>query len=243
MIIFVRHGETVSNVAGIAQGNGTNTELTELGKQQAKKTGEFLKSKQQYSKITTMYCSSAQRAVETAKIIALELGIDFKTIIQSDLLVEGDNGDLIGTTYEQRLEIERKKFDEKFLDEKKFLESKIPDPFDLALLHTRFQKSFNKYIKTFNAETSKQVAERLHKFFKQYPPTQHSGNMLIISHNGTINAAIAHLCKCKFESFEFIKKIPDPKKPGKLTTEKNCHITIMTDKFELLLPRYNLHLI
>jgi broad specificity phosphatase PhoE len=239
MIIFIRHGETVSNAAGIAQGNGTDTSLTGLGKLQAKKTGEFLKSKQQELKISQMYSSSSARALETAKIIATELGIDNKNIIQSDLLVEGESGpEVVGTTYEQRVAIEQKKFDQKFMEEKKFLESKINDPFDKAIIYDRFIKSFDYYKKSYQSETDEEIAVRVNKFFKQYPPT---GNILIISHNGTISATIQNICGVKYDSYEFIKKIEDPN--GKTKFEKNCHITIMTNKFELLLPRYNLHLI
>ena len=240
MIILVRHGETVSNVVGIAQGNGTDTSLTELGKSQAKKTGEFLKSKQPELKITQMYSSSSTRALETAKIIATELGIDHKNIIQSDLLIEGESGpEVVGTTYEQRVAIEQKKFDQKFMEEKKFLESKISNPFDMAILHDRFTKSFDYYKKSYQSETDKEIAARVNKFFKQYPP---NGNMLIITHNGTISATIQNICGVKYDSYEFIKKIEDPNNKGKIKLEKNCHITIMTNKIELLLPRYNLHL-
>ena len=42
-IYFIRHGQTDENSLGIRQGSEINSELNELGRQQAKKSGKYLK--------------------------------------------------------------------------------------------------------------------------------------------------------------------------------------------------------
>ena len=42
-IYFIRHGQTNENSLGIRQGSEFDSELNELGRQQAKKSGKYLK--------------------------------------------------------------------------------------------------------------------------------------------------------------------------------------------------------
>ena len=42
-IYFIRHGQTNENSLGIRQGSEINSELNELGREQEKKTGKYLK--------------------------------------------------------------------------------------------------------------------------------------------------------------------------------------------------------
>jgi broad specificity phosphatase PhoE len=83
-IYFVRHGETEANMAKIVSGSGSDTPLTKKGRQQAKKAGEDLKGKG----IELVVCSPLGRTVETANIIAEEIGYDTQKIVQNPLLVE-----------------------------------------------------------------------------------------------------------------------------------------------------------
>jgi len=68
---LVRHGQTLWNTQGRTQGHG-NSPLTELGKIQAINLARHLK---EYS-IDLIYCSDLGRAIETADIIGVELGLD-----------------------------------------------------------------------------------------------------------------------------------------------------------------------
>lgn len=64
-IIFVRHGETTYNVESRYQGH-TDTDLSELGRQQAAAVAERLRDED----IAAVYASDLSRASETARAIA-----------------------------------------------------------------------------------------------------------------------------------------------------------------------------
>jgi uncharacterized phosphatase len=91
-IYFVRHGESEANAAGITAGAGLDVGLTEIGKQQAQKVGEELKSK----KIELIVSSPMKRALETAKIIAQGLSYSNEKIIINPLFIERHLGELTG---------------------------------------------------------------------------------------------------------------------------------------------------
>ena len=94
-IILIRHGESKLNVEGVYYGI-LNQELTEKGKEQAKKTREILKNIS-YEKI---YTSDLKRAIETAEIVnykELEISID-------EELRELNFGIFEGRSYEELLE-------------------------------------------------------------------------------------------------------------------------------------------
>ncbi|HVS58643.1 MAG TPA: histidine phosphatase family protein [Candidatus Saccharimonadales bacterium] len=83
-IYFVRHGESESNVAGIVSGGGNDIHLTATGRDQAKKAGQDLKGKG----IELIVCSPMIRTVETATIIAKEIGYKPEDIVTNLLFVE-----------------------------------------------------------------------------------------------------------------------------------------------------------
>lgn len=71
---MIRHGETFYNVQGLGQGSTDDelAQLTEKGKNQAQKAGEFIASsieQNQFSTYTKIISSDLGRALETAKII------------------------------------------------------------------------------------------------------------------------------------------------------------------------------
>ena len=70
-MIFVRHGESTGNLEKRYFGH-TDGPLTELGREQAKRTAAYLKGE----KIDAAYSSDLVRAYETGKIIAAEHGIE-----------------------------------------------------------------------------------------------------------------------------------------------------------------------
>jgi len=88
--IFVRHGESESNKAGIL--SDPHTRLTEQGIEQAHKTGVDLRDKG----IKIIACSKYVRAQQTAEAIAAELGIDVEHIKVIDTLHERSMGKLEG---------------------------------------------------------------------------------------------------------------------------------------------------
>ncbi len=70
-MIFVRHGESVGNLERRFYGN-FDKGLTELGKKQADKTGEYILKNY---KLDIAYASDLGRAYETGKIIAEKQGL------------------------------------------------------------------------------------------------------------------------------------------------------------------------
>ena len=88
-IFLVRHGQDVDNATGILNGR-RDTELTELGRKQAKKVADKLSD----NDVQIIYTSPLRRAYETARIIATELGI--KEVIADEHLTEREFGILTG---------------------------------------------------------------------------------------------------------------------------------------------------
>jgi broad specificity phosphatase PhoE len=87
-IYFVRHGETAANVAKIVTGSSDDTSLTVKGRQQAHHAGRDLKPK----KVELIICSPLARTVETAEIIAKEIGYNSHSILINPLFIERDCG-------------------------------------------------------------------------------------------------------------------------------------------------------
>lgn len=87
-LYLVRHGETVDNVRQIMQGQ-TQGQLTENGVRQAEKVRDDLSS----IPFDAIISSDLQRAVDTARVIAVPRGLD---VIQTPLLRERDWGGFTG---------------------------------------------------------------------------------------------------------------------------------------------------
>ncbi|QKR00417.1 histidine phosphatase family protein [Metallosphaera tengchongensis] len=71
LILFIRHGQSVSNINKILSHDVHNFPLTEEGREQAKKVAQELKK----IKINTIFTSPILRAYQTARIIGDELGL------------------------------------------------------------------------------------------------------------------------------------------------------------------------
>lgn len=69
-LIFVRHGETVDNVRGVAQG-WSDSELSERGRRQVSQLAERLER----VGATSIFCSTLPRAMATAEVISKKLGL------------------------------------------------------------------------------------------------------------------------------------------------------------------------
>jgi len=89
-----RHGESEANVQQIySNGLGVHG-LTEVGRQQAAELAEHLRG----TPFAALYCSPVLRAVQTAAIVAEQLGLTYQI---EDGLREYDVGVLEGRTYDQ----------------------------------------------------------------------------------------------------------------------------------------------
>lgn len=94
-IYFVRHGLTDSNVAGLTAGGELESVLTDEGREQAKRAGRDLSSKN----IDLIVCSPMKRTIETAELIAGELGVDKKLIKTNPDFVERFMGAYSGKSH------------------------------------------------------------------------------------------------------------------------------------------------
>ncbi len=79
-VYYVRHGESEGNVQGIVSGGEHDALLTDEGRKQASRAGKDLKNKN----IDLIVCSPMQRTLETARLIAAEVGIDSKDILVNE---------------------------------------------------------------------------------------------------------------------------------------------------------------
>ena len=91
-IYLIRHGETVCNRENKFAGH-YDTELTDTGREQAERTGEFMKS----IKLDAVYSSDLVRAYETAEFTAKPQGI---TVVKTDKLRELAVGIWEGVPYD-----------------------------------------------------------------------------------------------------------------------------------------------
>lgn len=100
-LYFVRHGLSEMNALGLRSGS-TETPLTDEGRKVAKQAGKAAHDLH----LDTIVSSPMIRALETARIIASELGYAEDRIITSDLLVERHFGVLEGQPYVRNQDID-----------------------------------------------------------------------------------------------------------------------------------------
>lgn len=93
-LYFVRHGLSLLNQQGLLSGT-LNTALSDEGREQAKLAGQTAKP----LNIGLIVCSPLDRTMETARIIADQIGYDHQAIVVNDLLVERDFGEMEGKPY------------------------------------------------------------------------------------------------------------------------------------------------
>ena len=96
-LIFVRHGQSESNLSRVFTGQG-DTHLTALGREQAERTATYLKQ----FPISHIYASDLCRTMETAAPTARELGIE---VIPDPMLREIYAGEWEGKSYESLQQI------------------------------------------------------------------------------------------------------------------------------------------
>ena len=181
-LYILRHGETNMNINDSKDRllkQPENTSINENGKEQAKKTGIYLKNR---DKINLIICSPTLRCKQTAEIICEQIGYDKSNIIFEKNLVETQ----INPKYKN---ITRKEFenlkdsDHNVSSYFKFLEKKnqIKTPIEL----NEFLIKYDSNNKVNVYENSESLSSRLNEVIEKikFLPTN---NILIISHGGTI---------------------------------------------------------
>jgi broad specificity phosphatase PhoE len=92
-LYFIRHGESTSNHNDLITGQ-QDVPLTELGREQARQAGKNILA--QGIRIDHIICSSLERAANTARLIAHEIGFVEAQIQINDLVIERSFGSLEG---------------------------------------------------------------------------------------------------------------------------------------------------
>jgi len=244
-IIFVRHGESTENIAyrqGITY-DTTNIELTDNGKEQARKTGVFLKNL--YETFDIVYSSPLKRCIQTANIICNELNYPFDDVNISDKIIEvGSMGsDLFGLSYESK-KILLKKHPK--IKELKQQIKESTEPFKKYELTKKLYK-YNReklHITPNNREVKKNIKIFLEKI-KENLNREDIKNILIICHGGTMNIIQNHICNLDNEAHIYL--IDDDDKDNIINNIfGNCaclYIGYKNEKFKLISPINCRHLI
>lgn len=185
-----------------------------------KKTGKYLQKEFCSGKSCIIYSSPSIRAVQTAELIAKELKIDPKEIIQDDRINELDHGLMSGSQKGDKI---HNAYMKEF--------NKLPkDPIKLELSFDKFDKIIEK---KFKAESSKHTEKRIKSFYNSLP--NNKKNIIIITHGGIISFTIKVLFNI----------LPAGDIKGDLSNGKNCTINCITRKskdFQLLTLPNTLHL-
>lgn len=100
-LYFCRHGLSEMNKMGLYAGQ-TETPLAPEGRMQAQLAGEYAKS----LNIQKIVSSSYERAVDTAKIIAREIGYPVKDIELNSLFIERNMGVMEGQPWKPDLSLD-----------------------------------------------------------------------------------------------------------------------------------------
>lgn len=170
-LFLVRHGQSTANRDKIVQGQ-LNTELTELGKTQAKLTAERLK-KYQFDKI---YSSDLQRAYKTAQEINKHQNLE---IIQDKKIREINSGDWHGIPIDQIdfTELEKNKYGfrrpngESTIDQNKRVNN------FLAEIKKKYENTNKKILIVAHGHVNKLILKNLFNYtFENYHELNHPTN-------------------------------------------------------------------
>lgn len=181
-VILVRHGQSTFNALGLYQGCSDESVLTEVGYQDANRTGHFLKA----LKVDAIYASSLKRAQQTAKEIlgVIAPQVEQKQIHVTELLKETDLPDWQGLAFKYVKE----NFSEEYRRWKEF-----PHEFKMSLLcleaigaNDIALNPKEKFI-----YPALDLYSRVQQFWQQILPLHIGETIVVVSHGGTNRALIS----------------------------------------------------
>jgi len=179
---MIRHGQTEWNNLHKAQGCENDIPLNDKGREQARKTGQYLANYRLGSGEFDLIISSGMiRAHETAQIIANAVGYK-KPIMIIEEFKEKCHGELGGKT-EEELNTDPKFKKYKELIEK---EEKEPDPIKQRELYYSHNKIMNEL---YGTELEKDFRKRLKNGIKKLYDLKEK-KIIAVSHGGTILTAL-----------------------------------------------------
>ena len=164
-IYLIRHGQTDWNLEKRIQGRNPVV-LNEMGRQQARAVSRALKS----VKLSAIYASDIQRALETSQIIALDHDL---TVIRSKLMRERAYGKLVGERDDILTDKLRKMIDKYYA---------IQDP----------DKRW-RYRPMRGHESSEDVGRRTMRFLREVAAANIGKSVAVVTHGGIIKVVLAEL--------------------------------------------------
>jgi broad specificity phosphatase PhoE len=217
-IYLVRHGETDWNVKGLGQGCRNDIPLNKTGKEQAIKTGKYLKDyRQRDGKFDLVLCSPLIRTRETCGLICSKIGYDISKVKYINELKENDKGLVcIGKT---ESELRKDKFYDDYYKVKESL-SKIKDPVERTINYEKIMKTIEK---KYEIESKESLKNRFYKIINFIKKTNNK-KILIVTHGSYIGYFLQYLFRVNKVKYIF-------------NGVDNCHISLLrydNNKFNLL---------
>nr|MDD3720466.1 class I tRNA ligase family protein [Candidatus Gracilibacteria bacterium] len=187
-IYYCRHGKTNDNNTLKMSGGEVDTQLNEIGLEQATKAGKNFKLSKE--KIDIIISSPLKRAKKTAEIIAKENGFN-GDIIEDDRLIELKAGIFSGMTHEEIRNYAKKEL-------------------NIELVEIEQTRKFFKDVKYNKAEDIKLFDERVTSLVKEIKEKFHGKNVLIVAHSGTYRPINRYINNIDFEEANFnLPSIPN----------------------------------
>jgi broad specificity phosphatase PhoE len=221
-IYLIRHGETDWNKKHVSMGQEADISLNDNGKEQATKTGLYLKKYRSSKPFDCIYASPMMRAKETAEIIKniIELNND---IIYDYRLKEAKLGKFSGIPKNDQL---LKKYNEK-------LDNELPrDPIERYLSKDIINEKISKEFDIGN-ESANDIEMRAFDIITEIVKSEFN-KILVVSHGNLLLSMMRKIFK--------IPMIPQ----GNLDNGDNCYITLITyndeNGFRMITPPNTEHL-
>jgi broad specificity phosphatase PhoE len=165
-VILLRHGQSTFNALGLYQGCSDESVLTEVGRKDARITGNFIKE----IAFDAIYISSLKRVQETAKEILGIITVNPKAIFITDKLRENHLPNWEGLAFQYV----RETFPETYQ-----LWKQHPHKFWIQIdSKTRFYPALDLY-------------ERVQEFWQEVLPHHVGQTLLVVAHGGTNRALIS----------------------------------------------------
>lgn len=183
-VILLRHGQSTYNALGLYQGSSDRPNLTELGRQQAQLTGEFLKQ----IKFDAIYSSPLKRAQETA--IEILKSIDPTVVPQTVDTVPQLRETELPAWQGLPFQFVKEQFPEDYRTWKQ-----RPHEFRMAIPQS--EEIPNGATQTSNVATQQychpalDLYDRIQQFWQAILPRHIGQTILIVSHGGTNRALIS----------------------------------------------------
>lgn len=163
-LFLVRHGQSQWNLENRFTG-WKNPDITELGKEEAKKAGQLLKNE----KIDFAFTSVLTRAIHTLEIILDEMGIPDIPIVKDQALNERNYGDLAGLN-----------------------KAELAEKVGAEQVHI-WRRSYD--VAPPGGESLKDTCERVIPYYQEHiePKLKEGKNVIVAAHGNSLRALVMHL--------------------------------------------------